>query len=239
MLLYNSKIISFVIQVIAGIIGIYALLQKIPPQIIPLKQSLLIEMFVQIIQMSIYTWLMFSFYIPTMSLIRYIDWFLTTPLMLISLMLYFNYANNIENNLNTVNENENENENNLSITPIFNFIKNNKEVIQIVLISNAFMLFFGLIGELKYISKYLAIILGFISLIISLYLIYNKFVLTNKAIYIFIPFSIIWSLYGVAYMFNEIPKNIMYNFLDIIAKNFFGIFLSITLINETKKIKTN
>ena len=36
---------------------------------------------------------------------------------------------------------------------------------------------------------------------------------------------IIWSLYGVAAMFPTIIKNIFYNILDIISKNFYGLYL--------------
>jgi bacteriorhodopsin len=216
--LFISKLISFIIQIIAAIIGVYALFQKISPKNFALQQSLAIEMFVQAIQMSMYIWLIFNLYLPSMALIRYIDWFITTPLMLISLMLYFYYEKNIYENKNSEN--------------LFsNFIKDYKQTIYIVIISNAFMLLFGIAGELKYIDKKLAISGGFISLLITISFIYNKFVSKSKnAIYLFIPFTIVWSLYGIAYMLPELQKNIFYNILDVIAKNFFGIFLAIKVL---------
>ena len=35
----------------------------------------------------------------------------------------------------------------------------------------------------------------------------------------------IWSLYGVAAVLPTIPKNLSYNVLDIISKNFYGLFI--------------
>ena len=35
----------------------------------------------------------------------------------------------------------------------------------------------------------------------------------------------IWSLYGVAALLPVLAKNISYNVLDIIAKNFYGLFI--------------
>ena len=35
----------------------------------------------------------------------------------------------------------------------------------------------------------------------------------------------VWAAYGVVFLFPAVYKNIAFNFLDIIAKNFFGLFL--------------
>ena len=45
----------------------------------------------------------------------------------------------------------------------------------------------------------------------------------NRKLFYFL--IIVWALYGVAAMFSVLPKNIMYNFLDIISKNFYGLFI--------------
>ena len=45
----------------------------------------------------------------------------------------------------------------------------------------------------------------------------------NKKIFMFL--TIVWGLYGVAAMFPVIIKNLSYNMLDIISKNFYGLFL--------------
>jgi bacteriorhodopsin len=217
--LYNTKIISFFVQIFAGILGIYSLFSKIPLKDFAVLQSLRIEMFVQLIQISMYIWLIFNFHVPSMALTRYIDWIITTPLMLLSLMLYFKYEKNIEENKNTDNL-------------LYDFLNENIYIYFIVFISNLIMLLFGLLGEINYISKKNATIGGFFALLITLSTIYEKLASkSKKSMYIFIPFSIVWSLYGIAYILDDIPKNIFYNILDVIAKNFFGIFLSIKVLS--------
>ena len=42
---------------------------------------------------------------------------------------------------------------------------------------------------------------------------------------IFLLMTIVWSLYGVAAMFPTIIKNLSYNILDVISKNFYGLYL--------------
>ena len=44
----------------------------------------------------------------------------------------------------------------------------------------------------------------------------------------FTPFMgvfICWFMYGISAMFDPIRKNISYNMLDIVAKNFYGLFI--------------
>lgn len=41
----------------------------------------------------------------------------------------------------------------------------------------------------------------------------------------FIEFTIVWSLYGIVYYFDNNNKNIGYNILDIISKVGFGILI--------------
>jgi hypothetical protein len=36
---------------------------------------------------------------------------------------------------------------------------------------------------------------------------------------------VVWSLYGIAALLPTLQKNISYNGLDIIAKNFYGLFI--------------
>ena len=40
-----------------------------------------------------------------------------------------------------------------------------------------------------------------------------------------LPLLLIWALYGVAAYFDHIPKNISYNILDVISKNFYGLYI--------------
>jgi len=66
-------------------------------------------------------------------------------------------------------------------------------------------------------------------------LIYNKFAkysIEGKKLYKFL--FIVWGLYGIAAMFPNIEKNISYNILDIIAKNFYGLYIYNKILNLRK-----
>ena len=86
------------------------------------------------------------------------------------------------------------------------------------------MLSFGYMGESKVITYIFANILGFIPFIIMLYLIW-KYYCNKSNIIVFIVFSIIWSMYGIVYFFDNNSKNISYNILDIITKVGLGILI--------------
>ena len=136
-----------------------------------------------------------------LSKMRYIDWAITTPLMLLVLTLVLSQ--------------------NLKQSVTFMFFG-------IIVILNYIMLLLGYLGELNVISKFNGMILGFIPFFILFYLIYNKYIknynlLANKVI--FGVYVFLWSLYGVVYMFDEETKNICFNFLDLCAKCFFGLSL--------------
>jgi bacteriorhodopsin len=38
-----------------------------------------------------------------------------------------------------------------------------------------------------------------------------------------------WALYGLFALLNYTAKNVSYNILDLFAKNFFGVFLSLVI----------
>ena len=101
----------------------------------------------------------------------------------------------------------------------------------IIVILNALMLFAGLSGELGWIKNSTAVMLGFIPFIGYFYLIheyYAKFTKTGSLL--FWIFTAIWSLYGFSALAPYISKNISYNILDLISKNFMEIYLSVVLL---------
>jgi bacteriorhodopsin len=216
--LYISKLLAYFIQIISTIIVVYTFFQDIPLDNLPLKQVLGIESIVQIVQVIVYTILILQFNLANMASTRYLDWIITTPLMLLAFIIYLNY--------------ENDTYNNTQIDTLNNFITENKNYIYIIFIANGLMLLLGLLGEFKYISKTSATIGGFIALLIVFGVIYKKYASkSKKSTLVFIPFVSIWSIYGIAYNFNENNKNFTYNILDTIAKNIFGLFISYNVLN--------
>jgi bacteriorhodopsin len=132
---------------------------------------------------------------------RYIDWSITTPMMLLALCLVLSM------NTNTV----------IHFKTIF-----------FIIILNYLMLLIGYLGEINKISRYNGMILGFIPFILMYYIIYVNYV-KPKYVYanyiIFGIYFIVWSLYGVVYLFNEETKNMLTNILDLIAKCVVGLGL--------------
>lgn len=131
---------------------------------------------------------------------RYVDWSITTPIMLLVLVLAFCYNTKQQVSLGTY---------------------------VLILILNYGMLGFGFLGENKIIDKLKGNLIGFFFFIALYGFIYFKYIknynlFDNNILYL--AFLILWSIYGIAYWFNEKSKNIAYNILDLLSKCFVGIF---------------
>jgi hypothetical protein len=208
-------VISIIVQIITGIIEIGAFFVKVPTVYSIIRQLLIIELTVQIIEGMFYIWLAYNFNnVLNVTPKRYIDWFITTPTMLITLMVYLIYLNKkVENKTNELD--------------LFTLLKDNSDTFIPVVILNWLMLLFGYLGEMKIIPVLLGVLLGFIPFLIYYYIIYVNFVTQNTDGYLlFWYFFIFWSLYGLVAVMPYYIKNSFYNILDLFAKNFFGLFLS-------------
>lgn len=195
---------SLIIQLLTGIVDVYGLKIKVPEEFQKFRDLLKIELGVQTVEFIFYIWLVFNLRKKdNITRYRYLDWFVTTPLMLLTLMIYYDKK---------------------SIT-VKDFIKNNrKEIIQVFAL-NSMMLLFGFLGELGVIDYKLGGILGFIPFFAMFRIIYSKYVKDVDDKRLFYYFFIFWGLYGVAYFTKYEVKNSMYNILDLFAKNGFGLFL--------------
>jgi len=136
-----------------------------------------------------------------MSKTRYIDWSITTPMMLLSLCLVL--GQNIKKGVKL-------------------------RVIGFIVIMNYLMLYIGYLGEEKVLSRLWAMILGFIPFIAMFATIFFQYIkpaasLANKVL--FGVYLVVWSLYGFVYMLDEEYKNIAMNILDATAKCLIGIAL--------------
>jgi bacteriorhodopsin len=207
-MLQLSGYISLFIQFITGIIDVIGLYVKVPSNMFIFRDILKIELGVQFIEFIFYIWMVLNFYkIKNITPYRYFDWFITTPIMLISLIAYLGSK---------------------YYTNIIDFIKNNKSFIGEIILFNMMMLLFGLLGELKYIHYYTAILLGFIPFVYYYKRIYDEKINDQSSKdkkYVYWFFAGIWTLYGVVALLPYKWKNISYNTLDLFAKNGFGIFL--------------
>ncbi len=129
--------------------------------------------------------------------LRYVDWSITTPLILLVILLFYNGGNAIDYK---------------TYLGIAGF--------------NAGMLYAGYLGETGAIQKMSGGILGFLFFGAMLTLFYSCCIPGKANPAVFWIFALIWTLYGVAYYIeDEETKNISYNILDVLAKAIFGVVL--------------
>lgn len=212
----NTIWFSLILQIITGLIPIPGLYIKLQEKDKILTDILLLETVVQFIELLFYVWIAFSILnIKRMASRRYLDWFITTPTMLLSTIMFMKYQ-------------ERKEKNELQNKPLTtkNFITENKDIIIKIFGFNFLMLVFGYLGEINTISKYISIPIGFGFFYKTFELIYNNYAnFTNKGKQLFAFIASVWSLYGIAAMMKPNEKNISYNLLDIVAKNFYGLYI--------------
>lgn len=133
---------------------------------------------------------------PDITKYRYLDWAFTTPMMLLGLCLFLAHHSK-------------------TTVSIVTFLG--------IVLLDYFMLYFGYLGETKQLDKMTADIIGFIGYI-GLFSILFKYVKNNKInIMVFTAYALIWAMYGVVYFLDDYNKNLITNWLDLIAKGFIGI----------------
>ena len=205
--------LSIFIQFVTGFFGLYGLTYKLPSPHNLLTKALTIEMIVQAIEFIFYIGLVSFFSLGSMATIRYYDWFITTPTMLFTTCLVYYYLYQVEQKQNKE-------------ISLQQFIKDHRDSLILIVVANFMMLLFGYLGEKHIIDKVSAFIIGSGFLALSFYIIYRDFArYLKEQSYLFTILSVVWAAYGVVFLFPAVYKNIAFNFLDIIAKNFFGLFL--------------
>lgn len=220
-LLFNTAYISLYIQLLTGALGSAGIFIELKNEDMILKDILILETVVQFIEFLFYGWLVSNLNsLPdNVTVLRYLDWNITTPIMLISTVMYMKY--------NTSKDND-------EIMTTEKVIDEDKEIILRFVLYNFLMLFFGLLGELNILNIYVTFSLGFLFFYLSFKEIYDNYVgdnEINKGLFNFL--FVVWALYGVAALFNFEIKNISYNILDLFSKNFYGLFI-FYIIYQTK-----
>ena len=143
---------------------------------------------------------------------RYIDWAITTPFMLLafSLALSFNSKTKIKVHW-------------FACILFFNFV----------------MLYAGYLGETEKLDRMTASIIGFFALLITFTTIFVQYVLPKYSgdnYILFGMYTLIWSIYGIAYHFEEEQKNITFNYLDLTSKCLVGIGLWIYYVKIIRTV---
>ena len=132
---------------------------------------------------------------------RYIDWSITTPMMLLALCVVLS---------NTIG------------------LKVTFPIISAIVVLNYAMLYIGYLGETQVLSRFSAMIGGFVPFVAMFSLIYMNYVSPKYNLANLILFGlylVVWSCYGLVYMLSESYKNIAMNVLDLTAKCMIGLGL--------------
>lgn len=219
----STALLSVTLQFITGLIESTGLFFQVKKEDLIVKDILAMELFVQAIEFVFYLYLVYLiFYSKLHSNItshRYLDWFITTPIMLVSFVSFFKYLKDPNRNIR-LNES----------------IQEEYANIWKLVIANASMLGLGLASELSIIDKNVGVTIGFLPfayIFKILYSEYARFTTLSMMLYYFI--FIVWGMYGIGAVLPFGPKNSMYNILDLFAKNFYGLFLFVFLYFKQSK----
>lgn len=225
-----SYCVSIFVQFVAFVIQLYGTMLIVPRSLTLLKSALYVEFYVSIVEFIVYLWIgnSLSNYEVIMSK-RYLDWFLTTNGLIISLTLLFIFFKQREEFMK-----EQKNKKALTYTPnnnIKHIAENNKHELKEMFLSNNLMLICGLLGEKQILPKIYSFSLGFLFFIYYFRILYESFAKhshSGKILFYIITF--IWSLYGFFHLLPTVSKNIGYNILDLLSKNIFGVFMVYLLL---------
>ena len=133
--------------------------------------------------------------------LRYLDWAITTPMMLLVLSLVLSFQSKTKIKLHWY-----------LFTIFFNFV----------------MLYSGYLGETGQLDRMIAGIVGFVAFFITFGCLFVNYVLPKPSFdntILFGMYLAIWSVYGIAYYLEEETKNNLMNYLDATSKSLIGIGL--------------
>jgi bacteriorhodopsin len=132
---------------------------------------------------------------------RYTDWAISTPLMLLVLCMVLGMENK----------------------KVVNFLP-----FILILIFNFLMLGAGYIGEIGKLTRTMANSIGFLFFFLMYGTVWKVYMTgpkrTKQSVVIFGLFAFLWALYGVLYQTDKMTKVFGYNILDLLSKAFVGIF---------------
>jgi bacteriorhodopsin len=221
-MIYASGLFSLLVQLLVGTIDYKALYLPLEPKDEILRDLLKVEVVVQIIEFIFYVWLIYYFSKVSRNItpVRYLDWAITTPLMLITLSAFLKHDGS-------------------TMMRLGDFLSNYRGSIITIVLLNAAMLLFGLAGELGFLNVYLSTALGFIPFAFNFKYIKETFLPSDEDKFknaLFYWFVFFWALYGVFALTSYTIKNTGYNILDIFAKNFFGLFLAYVVYTKSIEV---
>ena len=189
-----SFYLTFIFLAIVSVLGIVKLTKKNTPA---LRSDLALNLVA-----TIAYFLILKFYLDRPNMInniRYIDWLITTPLLLLAFIQWSNGGVKIP------------------ATPLV-----------LLLVYNILMIVAGYFGAGKFNVFYVVGLVFFCLTFYTLWKHFVENLPEEnrkRAKKLYIAFAVVWALYGVAYLFGYKNRSIFYNILDLVSKAGFGIFL--------------
>ena len=178
-LLALSIKISLIIQFASTIVSSIGFFYKIDEKHYILNEILIIDLIVQLIQGIFYMYIYYSLKTMSKNTItshRYVDWVLTTPIMLLSTVLFMEYESNTDKKILAK-----------------NVIIDHKDIIIKLGIYNFMMLLFGFLGETNILQKSISTPIGFIFFGGTFYTLWDNFGYKSKSSReLFYFMSLVW-----------------------------------------------
>lgn len=203
-LVYRTTVLSLAAQLLLGAVASIGFFLPIPEAYrSDLQLILAVELGSQVVELLWYTVVVCRYKTIT-TWTRYIDWVVSTPIMLISTIFFFRHRSGD------------------ALVTVFE-----EPVVYILLGLNWLMLLFGFLAEWERMSRILALTLGG-GAFVGTFTLLATFVknVDSTSLSVFGTMYVVWGLYGVAAALPNTPKNVFYNGLDIVSKNFYGLFLT-------------
>ena len=173
---------------------------------------LTMELIVQAIELFWYS-VVVLYYKEIITWTRYVDWAVTTPVMLVTTALFFLHRR----------RRRGETDDDTHLMP---------GETSIMLSFNMLMLSLGFSAETGLIPVDIAVLAGGLCLLVSYYVLFTFLDPEDVlSVILFSTMLLVWSLYGVAAILSYEKKNISYNLLDIVSKNFYGLFFFVYVVS--------
>jgi hypothetical protein len=203
-LVYRSAVASLLVQVLVSAVTFAGFFVRLPDEsAADLRVIFGLEFGSQVVEFVYYLFVVCRFR-TILTWTRYLDWVVSTPVMLASTALFFRHRRG---------------------APIDGVLDDGGFYAMLGL--NWLMLAFGFALEVSRAVPPLAgLALGGASFV-GAFAFLGRFVDDGDALSVGLYAAIygVWALYGVAAALDDVPKNVAYNALDVVSKNFYGVFL--------------
>jgi hypothetical protein len=202
-LVYRTAVASLVVQlVIFGVTSVTFFVPMPKDDRVDIEPIVALELSSQLVETLWYTTVVCR-YRSILTWTRYLDWVVSTPMMILSTVLFFFHRRD---------------------RAVWDVLR--EPVLYATLALNWGMLLFGFLVERGALEPACGLPLGSLCFVASFLLM--RHLLDGgdgPSVGLYAIMFAVWALYGVAATLSEVKKNVMYNGLDIVSKNFYGLFL--------------